>query len=107
MSYAWSRFKRDRPALLGLAAIVLLAAAALLAPWLAPYSPNEQFFDGLTLEGSPLAPCPSHLWGVPPPEDMAACAKYPLGTDTLGRDLLSRLLYGARTSLLIGLVAGC
>jgi peptide/nickel transport system permease protein len=105
MSYAWSRFKRDRPALFGLAVIVLLVAAAALAPWLAPYAPNEQFFDGLTLEGSPLAPCPSHFWGVPPPDDMAACAKYLLGTDTLGRDLLSRLLYGARTSLLIGLVA--
>jgi len=49
MSEAWRRFKRDRPALFGLAVIALLVAAALLAPWLAPYSPNEQFFDGLTL----------------------------------------------------------
>lgn len=46
-------------------------------------------FDGLTLEGAPI-----------PPD-----AKFWLGTDTLGRDLLSRLLYGARTSLIIGLVA--
>src|SRR5258707_13244028 len=75
MSEAWSRFKRDRPALFGLAVIVLLVAAALLAPWLAPYSPNEQFFDGLTLGGPPLAPCPSHLWGLPPPQGMPACAK--------------------------------
>ncbi|MFO1061244.1 MAG: ABC transporter permease [Dongiaceae bacterium] len=70
-----------------------------------PGDPAEQFFDGLTLEGSPLPPCPGHLWGAPPPQDMEACAKYPLGTDLLGRDLLSRLLYGARTSLLIGVVA--
>jgi len=59
------------------------------APWLAPYSPDDQPFDGLSLEGAPLPP--SH--------------QYWLGTDTLGRDLLSRLLFGARTSLVIGLVA--
>ena len=79
-----------RPAtVLGLAIILLVVAAALLAPWLAPYAPEDQPFDGLSLEGAPL-----------PPD-----AKYWLGTDTLGRDLLSRLLFGARTSLLIGLVA--
>jgi peptide/nickel transport system permease protein len=105
MSYAWKRFKRDRPALIGVVVILLLLVAALGAPWLAPYDPAEQFFDGLTLEGAPLPPCPGHLWGAPPPQDMEACAKYPLGTDLLGRDLLSRLLYGARTSLLIGVVA--
>jgi peptide/nickel transport system permease protein len=105
MSQAWKRFKRDRPALLGAAVILLLVAAALGAPWLAPYDPTQQFFDGLTLEGAPLPPCPGHLWGAPPPPDLEACAKYPLGTDLLGRDLLSRLLYGARTSLLIGVVA--
>jgi peptide/nickel transport system permease protein len=69
-----------------IAAIVL---AAIAAPWLAPFSPDAQPFDGLSLEGAPLPPGP----------------KYWLGTDTLGRDLLSRLLYGARTSLVIGLVA--
>ena len=46
-------------------------------------------FDGLTLEGAPLPPG----------------GAFPLGTDLLGRDLLSRLLYGARTSLVIGIVA--
>lgn len=69
--------------------ILLVVAAAVLAPWLAPYSPDDQPFDGLSLEGGPLPPGASH-W---------------LGTDTLGRDLLSRLLFGARTSLVIGLVA--
>lgn len=67
-------------------AFVLLAV---FAPQLAPYSPAEQFFDGLTLEGSPLPPS----------------SRFLLGTDLLGRDLLSRLLYGARISLTIGLVA--
>jgi peptide/nickel transport system permease protein len=63
--------------------------AAIAAPWLAPFSPDAQPFDGLSLEGAPLPPA----------------SKYWLGADTLGRDLLSRLLYGARTSLVIGLVA--
>ena len=73
-------------------AVLLIAAvvcAAIGAPWLAPYAPDAQPFDGLSLEGAPLPPG----------------SKYLLGTDTLGRDLLSRLLFGARTSLVIGLVA--
>ena len=69
--------------------IGLLCTAALLAPWIAPYDPAEQFFDGLTLEGRPLGPSQRFL----------------LGTDLLGRDLLSRLIFGARISLLIGVIA--
>jgi len=68
---------------------MIFIAAAVLAPAIAPYNPSEQFFDGLTLEGSPLAPN-SRFW---------------FGTDTNGRDQFSRLLYGAQTSLLIGIVA--
>jgi len=75
--------------LFGLVAILLVVVAAIFAPWIAPYPPDEQFFDGLTLEGAPLPPNATYL----------------LGTDLLGRDLLSRLLYGARTSLVIGIVA--
>jgi peptide/nickel transport system permease protein len=86
---AWKRFRRDRLALGGLAVVALAVGAALAAPWVAPFDPAEQFFDGLTLEGAPL-----------PPNE-----KFWLGTDLLGRDLLSRLLYGARTSLVIGVVA--
>ena len=79
-----------RPAaLFGLVIVTLVIVMALAAPLLAPYSPGEQMFDGLTLEGAPLPPS----------------AQFLLGTDTLGRDLFSRLLFGARTSLIIGLVA--
>ena len=56
MSDFWKRFRRDRLAVFGLGVIVIFVAAAILAPWLAPYDPSEQFFDGLTLEGSPLPP---------------------------------------------------
>jgi peptide/nickel transport system permease protein len=80
---------RDPVAGMAATVILLMAAAALLAPLLAPFDPNEQFLDGLTLEGAPLPPG----------------ATFWLGTDLLGRDLMSRLIYGARTSLLIGVAA--
>jgi peptide/nickel transport system permease protein len=84
-----TRLLRHPSAVFGLIVIILVAATALAAPLATPYNPAEQFFDGLTLEGSPLPPN-AHYW---------------LGTDLLGRDLLSRLIYGARTSLVIGVVA--
>ncbi|MER9299573.1 ABC transporter permease [Mesorhizobium sp. M0621] len=85
----WRRLVRRRLALLGLAIVAIVVAGAVLAPWLTGYDSNEQMFDGLTIEGSPL-----------PPD-----AKFWLGTDLLGRDLLTRILYGARTSLVIGILA--
>jgi peptide/nickel transport system permease protein len=85
----WKRFRRDRLAVIGLATILLLLFLGLFAPVIVPYDPNQQFFDGLTLEGSPLPPG-ERFW---------------FGTDTNGRDQFSRLLYGARTSLLIGIIA--
>ncbi|MBD8554197.1 ABC transporter permease [Rhizobium sp. CFBP 8762] len=84
-----SSMLRQPSALFGLLIVVIVVGLAIAAPLVAPYSPDEQMFDGLTLEGAPLAPNSQFL----------------LGTDTLGRDLFSRLLYGARTSLVIGLVA--
>jgi peptide/nickel transport system permease protein len=86
---AWKRFRKDRAALFGAAVIVVVVTAAALAPWVTPYDPYEQFFDGLTLEGAPLPPS-RRFW---------------LGTDLLGRDLYTRLVYGARTSLIIGIAA--
>lgn len=83
------RLIKRRLALFGFALIVIVLAGAVLAPWIAPYAPDEQLFDGLTLEGAPL-----------PPD-----ARFIMGTDLLGRDLFSRILYGAQTSLVIGVVA--
>jgi peptide/nickel transport system permease protein len=76
-------------AALALAFIVLIAGLAVFAPWIAPFDPMQQLAEGLTLEGAPLPPDHLHWFG----------------TDLLGRDLLSRLIFGARTSLLIGVVA--
>jgi len=67
--------------------IVLLVA--LLAPVMAPYSPYFQFPKGLTIDGAPVGLSWQHL----------------LGTDTLGRDLLSRLLYGTRTTLVVAVAS--
>ena len=89
MARRWLRLVRDPLALVGLSTVLVAGVAALGAPVLAPFDPTEQFFDGLTLEGAPLPPSERFL----------------LGTDLLGRDLLSRLLYGARTSLIIGVAA--
>jgi peptide/nickel transport system permease protein len=76
-------------AVVGMIVIAFLALVAAAAPLIAPYGPAVQHFEGLTLEGAPLPPNSQFL----------------LGTDLLGRDLLSRLIYGARTSLVIGIVA--
>ena len=85
----WRRLLQRKLAVLGLIIIFITVAGAIFAPWLTPYHPDEQLFDGLTLEGAPLPPS-ANFW---------------LGTDLLGRDLATRILYGARTSLIIGIVA--
>ena len=85
----WSHFRENAGAVAGLAVIVVLLVAALLAPWLAPHPPAEQYRDALLLPPAWLA---GGSW------------TYPLGTDDVGRDLLARLLYGSRVSLLIGCI---
>ncbi|MGD9139068.1 MAG: ABC transporter permease [Desulfobacterales bacterium] len=89
MNYSLKQFLKNKLALFGLLMILLFSAAAIFAPFIAPNPPDKQFFDGLTLEGAPLAPN-KNFW---------------LGTDLLGRSLFSRLLFGARTSLIIGIAA--
>jgi peptide/nickel transport system permease protein len=86
---AWDRLKRNPVAMAGLLIVGVVVLAAVLAPWAAPYDPVEQFPEGLSSEGRPFGPT----------------ARFWLGTDLLGRDLFSRLLYGARVSLLVGVVA--
>src|SRR5262247_818966 len=81
---AWARFRKNRLALIGLALVLALALAAVLAPWLAPYDPARQsLIEKRALPG----------------------AKYLLGADEFGRDILSRVIYGSRVALLVGLVS--
>jgi peptide/nickel transport system permease protein len=84
MGVWWRRFSRKPLAVSGAGIISFLAAVALFAPWLAPYDP--QAIDTWHILESPA---PVHWFG----------------TDALGRDCLSRMIYGARISLLVGLVA--
>jgi peptide/nickel transport system permease protein len=90
---AAERLRRDRTAVASAATIVLLVAFALAAPLLAHltgHAPESQYRDtGLTLAGLPVGPGRRFL----------------LGTDNLGRDLLVRIAYGARISLLVGVVS--
>jgi peptide/nickel transport system permease protein len=81
---ALARFARNRAALLGAGILLLVTAAAIGAPWLAPHDPSAVDL-GRNFAG------PS--W------------RHPLGTDQLGRDTLSRLLYGGRVSLLLSLLS--
>ena len=78
------RLIQNRAAMIGGITILALIILAIFAPWIAPYSYSYQNLD----------------IGASPPS-----AEHLLGTDVLGRDLLSRLLYGARISLLVGFVA--
>ncbi|OON40118.1 dipeptide ABC transporter permease DppC [Izhakiella australiensis] len=83
----WHYFKRNRGAVIGLVYVVIMILIALLASVLAPHAPAEQFRDALL---------------HPPVWQEGGSWQFVLGTDDVGRDVLSRLMYGARLSLLVG-----
>ena len=83
-SDAWRRLLANKAALAGGIILLVLIFLAIFAPWIAPHSYSYQNLD----------------LGAQPPS-----SNFLLGTDTLGRDLFSRILYGARVSLLVGFVA--
>jgi len=95
LGMAWRRVRRDRVAMFGAILIIGIVLVAILAPMLSPHDPTEQFRDGLTPDGQPM---PSTLINSGDP-------RFLIGTDANGRDLLSRILYGARISLLVGVLA--
>lgn len=86
----WNNFRQNRGAVLGLSIVLTLVLLAACADIVAPHSPIEQFRDA-TL--------------APPMWQAGGSSKFVLGTDPVGRDMLSRLIHGARLSLLIGLVS--
>ncbi|NKL33474.1 ABC transporter permease subunit [Rhizobium leguminosarum bv. viciae] len=85
----WHYFSRNKGAVIGLVVFIIILVVAILAPLFAPHQPNEQ--NRQVLLAVPF-------WME------AGSASYPLGTDAVGRDILSRLIYGARFSLFIGVV---
>jgi peptide/nickel transport system permease protein len=83
---AWKRLRKNKLALFALAMIILFIIIAIFAPFIAPYAPET-----IDLKNMNKGPMEGHL----------------LGTDSLGRDLLSRIIYGSRVSLLVGIVTEC
>ncbi|MGC6389982.1 dipeptide ABC transporter permease DppC [Ewingella sp. S1.OA.A_B6] len=83
----WHYFKRNKGAVTGLVFIIIMLVLAIGANVIAPHAPAEQFRDALLR---------------PPVWMQGGSWKFLLGTDDVGRDILSRLMYGARLSLLVG-----
>src|SRR5574340_234655 len=84
----WVAFRENRGALAGLVVVAAIVLLAIFADVVAPHSPNEQFRDAVR---------------APPAWASGGSDRFLLGTDSLGRDMLSRLIHGARVSLFIGL----
>ena len=85
----WFYFSQNRGAVIGLFVFILMVIVAVFAPLIAPHDPTEQFRDALL---------------TPPVWQAGGRADFLLGTDAVGRDMLSRLIHGARYSLFIGIV---
>jgi dipeptide transport system permease protein len=83
----WHYFKRNKGAVVGLAYVAVMIIIAVFANFIAPYNPADQFRDALL---------------APPFWQEGGSVTHLLGTDDVGRDILSRLMYGARLSLLVG-----
>jgi peptide/nickel transport system permease protein len=80
----WKRFRKNKLALLGAVIVLFLFVVAVSAPWIAPYDPGQIQIKRVLEEPS---------------------AKHPFGTDPLGRDVFSRMIWGSRISLMVGFVA--
>ena len=84
MNFFGQMLRKNRLAVASLIVLILLIGIAVMAPWIAPYDPNQ--------------PDMADTLGLP-------SFKHPMGTDQLGRDILSRIIWGSRTSLKVGIVA--
>ena len=88
LSAFWAAFRENRGAVIGLVVVALICLVAIFADVIAPHSPTQQFREAVT---------------APPAWSAGGSWRFALGTDGVGRDTLSRLIYGARVSLFIGL----
>lgn len=89
MKQLWASFSENRGAVFGLIVLCIVALLAIFADFLAPHGPLEQFRDAVR---------------APPVWEEGGSWRFILGTDGLGRDMLSRLMFGARVSLFIGIM---
>ena len=81
IKYVGKLLARDRAGTIGLIMFIIVVLSALFAPWLSPHDPLKQNL---------------RFAKTPPAWSEAGSIKYPLGTDNLGRDILSRIIYGSR-----------
>jgi oligopeptide transport system permease protein len=81
---AWLKLRKNRLALFGFAVLIILCVVSLLTPWIAPYGYEQQDL----------------MLGATPPS-----LEHWLGTDIFGRDMLTRIMYGGRVSLMVGFIA--
>ena len=84
LSEIWRRFKKNKQAVVGLIVLIIFILVAIFAKQIAPY-----WYDDQDASRAMIGPC----------------AQYPFGTDNLGRDVLSRILYGGRASILLSLAS--
>ena len=84
LSKAWRRFKRNPTVLFGLSVVIILFLVALAAPIVSPHNPKKPYYDSIY---------------------EAPSRRFPFGTDELGRDVLSRMIWGSRSSLQVGVLA--
>jgi peptide/nickel transport system permease protein len=94
-SYFYYSFKHDKVAMASFIILVIFLILALTAPWISPMNPYDS--DNIDIMNSEIPP----MWMADGTPD------FPLGTDNQGRDMLSAMLYGLRTSIIIGLGAVC
>ena len=92
---AWRRLRRNRAAIVGMVVLAIIALMAVLAPLLSQYAYNDQDYGNIS--------CQPNWWSDP--DVCNAGGTHWFGTDSLGRDLFVRLLYGARVSLTVGFIA--
>ncbi len=83
-SDTWRRLRKNRLAIVGLIILILMILIAIFAPWVAPYG-----YDDQNIKAAMIFPC----------------KEYPFGTDNFGRDILSRVIYGSRISMQVGLIS--
>lgn len=93
---AWQRLIRNRAAILGMLLIAIFALTGIFAPFISPHSPLEIFPSNSYRQAA---------WVVIPNDPIRTGEwTFPLGTDTIGRDVLSRVIFGARTSMAVGFI---
>jgi peptide/nickel transport system permease protein len=103
----WRRFRRHKVAMFGMIVITLLVFMAIFADWLSPYGPAEQNLQyKYTAPSFSVPDNPEAIKSCTRPEAFFwKCGVHPFGTDDLGRDIATRVMFGSRVSLIVGFIA--